>query len=119
VSALVWQDPPASKRGPRTTKHADAAAEMRANPGRWALVGGPAKSCGSANLIRSAKVSAYAPAGSFETTTRRRPDGRFDIYARFVGDPDQTPEPACLIHDVSGEDVPGWEMAECTCRRTR
>lgn len=26
-------------------------------------------------------------------------------------------EPACLIHDVSGEDVPGWEMAECTCTK--
>ena len=25
------------------------------------------------------------------------------------------PDPACLIHDVSGEDVPGWEMADCTC----
>lgn len=21
----------------------------------------------------------------------------------------------CLLHDISGEDVPGWEMAECTC----
>ena len=28
---------------------------------------------------------------------------------------DDYPEPACLIHDVAGEDVPGWEMAECTC----
>ena len=28
---------------------------------------------------------------------------------------DDYPEPACLIHDISGEDVRGWEMAECTC----
>lgn len=28
---------------------------------------------------------------------------------------DSWPEPACLLHDVSGEDVRGWEMAECTC----
>lgn len=21
----------------------------------------------------------------------------------------------CLLHDTTGEDVPGWEMAECTC----
>ena len=28
---------------------------------------------------------------------------------------DDYPEPACLIHDTSGEDVRGWEMAECTC----
>ena len=27
------------------------------------------------------------------------------------------PEPACLIHDTTGEDVRGWEMAECTCPR--
>ena len=25
------------------------------------------------------------------------------------------PEPACLIHDTAGEDVLGWEMADCTC----
>lgn len=30
-------------------------------------------------------------------------------------EPDLEPEPACLIHDTSGEDVRGWEMAECTC----
>ena len=30
-------------------------------------------------------------------------------------EPDDYPEPACLIHDITGEDVPGWEMAECTC----
>ena len=28
---------------------------------------------------------------------------------------DDYPEPACLIHDTSGEDVRGWEMAECAC----
>ena len=22
----------------------------------------------------------------------------------------------CLLHDTAGEDVPGWEMAECTCK---
>lgn len=32
-------------------------------------------------------------------------------------EPDLEPEPACLIHDTSGEDVRGWEMAECTCPR--
>lgn len=25
------------------------------------------------------------------------------------------PDPACLIHDTTGEDVRGWEMADCTC----
>lgn len=33
-------------------------------------------------------------------------------------EPDLEPEPACLIHDTSGEDVRGWEVAECTCPRT-
>ena len=27
------------------------------------------------------------------------------------------PDPACLIHDTAGEDVRGWEMAECTCTK--
>lgn len=39
----------------------------------------------------------------------------------YVGCPecdrDQDPEPACLIHDTTGEDVRGWEMAECTCTK--
>ena len=35
-----------------------------------------------------------------------------------AGHSDLEAEPACLIHDTSGEDVRGWEMAECTCPTT-
>ena len=39
-----------------------------------------------------------------------------DSLARALDEePNDYPEPACLIHDITGEDVPGWEMAECTC----
>ena len=39
-----------------------------------------------------------------------------DSLDRALGEePDDYPDPACLIHDITGEDVPGWEMAECTC----
>ena len=39
-----------------------------------------------------------------------------DSLDRALGEePDDCPDPACLIHDITGVDVPGWEMAECTC----
>ncbi len=28
---------------------------------------------------------------------------------------EQRHQEPCLLHDTTGEDVPGWEMAECTC----
>ena len=43
-----------------------------------------------------------------------------DSLDRALGEePDDYPDPACLIHDITGEDVPGWEMAECTCPTIR
>ena len=86
MSALAWQDPPAQGRPGRPPgKHAALAAEMRANPGRWALIGQYGTS-GLAGVVRNGKIACYAPAGSFETATRKRTDGRWDIYARFVGE---------------------------------
>ena len=29
---------------------------------------------------------------------------------------EQRRQEPCLLHDTTGEDVPGWEMAECTCK---
>ena len=43
-----------------------------------------------------------------------------DSLGRALGEePDDYPDLACLIHDITGEDVPGWEMAECTCPTIR
>ena len=82
-----WQDPPSNLRGTRG-KHVPVAEMLRKHPGRWALVT-TVRSKAYATLIRTAKFACYAPAGSFEATSRKNADGMFDIYARYVGEGDQ------------------------------
>ncbi|MFK0069731.1 hypothetical protein [Streptomyces sp. NPDC091046] len=78
---------PLPARGRRASKHARAAAELRARPGEWAHVttAGSAESAASlATAIRSARLTAYAPAGSFEAHARTV-DDQPRVYVRFVG----------------------------------
>lgn len=69
---FVWEDPPAPNFTGRPSGRRDA---MRANPGRWMLFGVYASQGGTA--IRRA---------GFEVATRKREDGRFDVYARWPED---------------------------------
>lgn len=78
---IVWQDPPPDGRA-RNNWTAVAAA-LRARPGEWALVASGASSS-LATQIRSGRRVAFGPAGSFEAVSRKRPDGKHDIYARAV-----------------------------------
>ena len=85
MSALVWQDPPRAM-GSHSVRHDEIAAALRANPGRWALVL-ERVAISNAGNISAGKIKAYAPAGSFQGTVRKRPDGdRYDVYARYVGE---------------------------------
>lgn len=76
---IVWQDPPADGR----SRWAEVANALRARPGQWALVASGASSS-LATQIRSGRRVAFRPARSFEATSRKRPDGKYDIYARAV-----------------------------------
>ena len=83
---VKFQDPPKTTggRGSRG-KHLEIASELRGRPGEWALVmEGVAGS--SPTMIRTGAIRAYTPAGAFDATARKRPDGKFDVYARFVGE---------------------------------
>lgn len=89
MSVVEWKEPPPSG-GPknRSARHEAIAAELRANPGQWALVVVESHA-GTAQKIRHSHVVAYRPLGAFEATCRRRkPDGMVEVYARFVGDPE-------------------------------
>jgi hypothetical protein len=71
--------------------HAEAAAKLRAKPGKWLLIGeyGSSQSAeGFAHCVRTAYVkrgpSPYAPAGSFQARTRLTEFGAA-LWACYVG----------------------------------
>lgn len=73
---LRWEDPPPPRRGfgdrGRWAENADLRAiadELRANPGRWAVVA-EAANPGSATHIRTGHYVAFRPVGHFEATLR-------------------------------------------------
>lgn len=89
MSAVIdWQEPPADvlKRRPHKTtesRHAPLAEELRAEPGRWALIyDGPSvgKASGLATHIRLGQILAFTPTGDFDAVSCR---GR--AWARYVG----------------------------------
>lgn len=67
------------------SRHPAIAEALRGRPGRWALVMEGVASSNATN-IKQGTNAAYAPAGDFEATVHKRPDGKYDIYARFVGE---------------------------------
>jgi hypothetical protein len=86
MTELEWREPPPSRRGKHSAgKGAATAAALRQRPGVWARISQDGNS-GTAIAIKSGKASAFSPGGSFEAVTRKRPDGNFDIYARYVGE---------------------------------
>lgn len=96
---LRWENPPptrggrpAGSRDSRADRHVELAAELRANPRRWAVVAeyGPPNGTlhdSAKNLVRAIQTgqpTSWAPAGAFEATTRRQ--GHITaVYARYIG----------------------------------
>lgn len=82
-----WEDPPPARgtRQARSRWHR-IAAELRANPGQWAVVATyPSMSARSTAVkINAGKVAAMRPAGHWEACTRTV-EGETRIYARYVG----------------------------------
>jgi hypothetical protein len=84
---MKWQEPP-KRRGhahPESVWYQAEAAELRANPERWALFTtrkSPVQARNVAARIRTGVLGAFRPAGTFEARARD-----CDVYARYVGDP--------------------------------
>jgi hypothetical protein len=93
ATVLRWEEPPPPKRrtGPRESgghsRFASLAAELRANPGRWAVIyDGPKQhASGMATHIRMGHVICFSPCGDFDAVSRQHGD-RGLVYARYVGD---------------------------------
>lgn len=83
MTDLKWQDPPQDPRGrkPGHGRWKMVADELRSRPGEWALV-----LVGSASNVQRIKRGEDSMGPGFDATSRRRPDGKFDVYARFVGE---------------------------------
>jgi hypothetical protein len=74
--------PPSRKPDPEWTKIAE---RLRRMPGDWQLVG--RHSASQITRIKSGKLAAFRPAGSFDAVGRDKgARGRIDVYVRFVGD---------------------------------
>lgn len=87
---LRWEGPPPTRHGGgHCERHnlSDAAPELVARPGEWALLL-LAESHGTAAAqaahIRAGRLVAFRPRGSFEATVRDV-DGEHRVYVRYVG----------------------------------
>ncbi len=75
----------------KNTKHARIASTLKARPKTWGVVlrcGTITRASAAAQAIRSARLPAYEPAGSFEARARTVIEkGRTEhrVYARYVG----------------------------------
>jgi hypothetical protein len=92
-SGLKFETPPAAERSnANADQYAAEAAELRANPGAWAVLkeftgeGSGARSGAwrLASRVKKGEIKAFAPAGSFEAVTRS--NGHSKVYVRFVGE---------------------------------
>lgn len=92
VSVIRWEKPPPAKRvggrGEVGSRYDHLADQLRANPGREALIREtPSRNTGNsvAGLIREARVRCFEPRGDFDACTRRV-DGMVRVYAWYLGD---------------------------------
>ncbi|WP_320067843.1 hypothetical protein [Micromonospora sp. RTGN7] len=85
---IRWEAPPPPlKRGPSPGVGAAmrrAAIELRARPGRWAVVVEGAGTRTLVTRIRQASDQVWGPPGSYEAVCRLV-DGCLVVYARYVG----------------------------------
>lgn len=88
---IRWEDPPPTHNSyPRITsfsRYAAVADELRANPGRYAVVAEGAHGTGLANHIKTGSVRCFTPAGDFDATFRVV-NGVGTVYAAYLGDGD-------------------------------
>ena len=89
MSDIKFQDPPPANRSKHSRvartdwrRVADALAER---PGQWALVA-EGYHREAVQQIKQGELSAFRPVGAFDATARSRGNGKFDIYARFIGE---------------------------------
>lgn len=80
MSEIVWQAPPvldrSQQRNGRVKEFVDA---LKSRPGEWALYPDPVRGPSNVSVNRKRFPGT-------EWTSRRRPDRKYDLYARWVGE---------------------------------
>lgn len=83
---------PGPPPGPqKNVKHALLVEQLKTHPGQWAEVQRKAtisRASSAAQAIRSAQLTSYGPAGSFQAMARTVVENgfaRYVVYARYVG----------------------------------
>jgi hypothetical protein len=80
-----WEDPPPPPEKKIVNPSAEIARMMRERPGKWAKIGeylNKGTASQRAKGIRQGRPGIFAPAGSFEATSRDT-----SVWARYVGNP--------------------------------
>jgi hypothetical protein len=89
TSTLVWESPPATAKATADPHRFEAeAGELKANPGRWAVlttVGTGSQAYRLRKAITEGKLAAFAPAGAYEVKSAKNGDG-IKVYVRFATD---------------------------------
>lgn len=83
MSEIKWQEPPADGRSRGAWDK--TAKALKERPGQWALVRENADPS-HATRIKHGTLPCFMPRGSFEATVRKADGGKWDIYARYVGE---------------------------------
>lgn len=83
MTDIKWEEPEFDGRRDKKYDWVAIFAELRANPGRWALVSDDAPVSMTTNIKRGRYVGGAD--GEFEAVTRESKNYRGKIYARYVG----------------------------------
>jgi len=81
MSGLEWKQPPTDGR---SRDWPAVAAALTSRPGEWARIA-TNTSASLTTRIRQGAIAVFQPAGTFEARSVSVGDGKFDVYARFVG----------------------------------
>ncbi len=82
MTEIEFREPPPSRGGREGSgRYREIAAAIRERPGEWAVLGDFA----NPGVASGGRMAAFRPATDFEATSRTRPDGRYDVFVRYVG----------------------------------
>ncbi len=91
---MEWKDPPRRATAGPQGRWSEEAAELKANPGRWALLvtfGGTENNHlarAMAANIKSGRYASFRPHGHFEAISAATAKGTStEVYARYIGPP--------------------------------
>ena len=83
MSDIKWEEPPRAAAGRGADSELEAILDaLRSRPGEWALIREGTHNSFAANIRNGHGLWIR---GEFDATQRKRDDGKFDVWARYVG----------------------------------